>query len=113
MKKKENWSKVLEGTKAIILNEETDEKVVIEIPKSLIVIDMLIDEICSFESFMENEMYEAEGGAFDIGYKFLQEQFLELSKPFFEINEEHSVDFYEPSEEEKSSGIYTKAILKK
>lgn len=110
-KTKENWSKLLEGnTKVIILNEETDEKVVIEMPKNLLVIDMLLDEICTSEDFFENT---EEGDSFDIGYEFLQEQFLELSKPYFEIVENSYIEFSEASEEEKSSGIYMIASLSK
>jgi hypothetical protein len=105
-----NWSELLEGTKAIILNEETDEKVVIEIPKNLIIIDMLLEQICSSEDYFENG---EEGDAFDIGYEFLQQQYLELSKPFFEITENSHIEFLGTSEEEKESGIYTIAFLSK
>ena len=105
-----NWSELLEGTKAIILNEETDEKVVIEIPKNLIIIDMLLEQICSSEDYIENG---EKGDSFDIGYEFLQQQYLELSKPFFEIVENSYIEFIETSEEEKSSGIYTIASLSK
>jgi len=109
--KKEDWSKQLEGpTKAIILNEETDEKVVIEIPKAFFVIDILLEQICTSEDYMENA---EEGDPFDIGNEFLQEQFLELSKPFFKIDEDSYIDFIEPSEEEKLSGIIMIANLSK
>ena len=96
--------KKFEETKAIILNELNDEKVVIEMPKCLLIIDILLEEICNTENFEPED-----GNAFVIGYEFLQEQFLELSKSFFEIieNENSYIEFSEPSEEEKESGIYT------
>jgi nicotinic acid mononucleotide adenylyltransferase len=105
-----NWSELLEGTKAIILNEETDEKVLIEIPKNLVIIEMLLEQISSSEDYIRNA---EEGDAFDIGYEFLQQQYLELSKPFFEITENSHIEFIETSEEEKESGIYTIASLSK
>lgn len=111
MEKRENWSKLLDGpTKAIIVNEETDEKVVIEIPKGFLVIDMLLEQICTSKDYIKNA---EEGDSFDIGYEFLQEQFLELSKPFFEIVKNSYIEFIEPSEEDKSSGIIMVASLSK
>jgi hypothetical protein len=71
---------------------------------------MLLEQICASEDYIENA---EDGDPFDIGYEFLQEQFLELSKPFFKIDENSYIDFIKPSEEEKLSGIIMIVSLSK
>ena len=96
--------------KAILYNEETDQKIIIEIPKSFLVIDILLTEVYNSDNFLDKT---EEGDSFDIGCEFLQEQFLELAKPFFKETENLIVEFMKPSEEEKLSGILMVANLSK